>query len=243
MPSTTIPGGCSTVVDLPSMDFVGSTLGRANTMLLACAGADPASGGEIIYRWIPAVSGVHIIETCDMVRTTFDTVLALRGATCAGANLACNDDIAGCGTTTDVANPHRGSRLTVTVTAGSTYHLVVDGFGQYGLGSGAFRLRILPPITPTPSTIAPSTTSSTVTTTSTTETSTSTTETTSSTSTTETTSTTSTVTTTSTTTTRPPQPKAVAVEVLDDRSLRLAPGSEVLPGTILTLPTVEPNAP
>ena len=56
-------------------------------------------------------------------------MLYLRRDDCrAGAEVACNDDACG-----------RASRLTPTVTAGTTYFIVVDGRDA---ASGRFRLRV-----------------------------------------------------------------------------------------------------
>ena len=96
---------------------------------------------EVVYAWTPAASGQATIHTCSASLTTYDTVLYLRAGSCgAGAELGCNDDTAGCGTTTDPGNPHRGSRLTPTVTAGQTYFVFVDGYATGN--SGPFSLDV-----------------------------------------------------------------------------------------------------
>lgn len=111
--------------------------------LSALAGSCNTSGNspERVYTWTPARSGVATIETCSTTETTFDTVVYLRDV-CGGPDLVCNDDTTGCGTTTDVSNPHRGSRLTPSVVAGKRYFLVVDG---YNGKAGDFRLAVTPP--------------------------------------------------------------------------------------------------
>lgn len=81
-----------------------------------------------MYVWIPARSGTATIETCG-TGTGFDTVLYMYALSCAGgAEVACNDDACGL-----------GSRLTVSVTAGEMYFIVVDGFTG---ASGNFTLSV-----------------------------------------------------------------------------------------------------
>ncbi len=135
-------GACAspTVVPPEGGTFSGTTHG-ASTQSSSCGAT--GTSPENAYAWTPGVSGVATIETCSTTATTYDTVLYVRGASCSGAELACNDDTPGCGTTTDVSNPHRGSRLKPTVTAGQTYFIFVDG---YGGSLGAYSLHIAPPI-------------------------------------------------------------------------------------------------
>jgi len=129
---------CAAVATVPAAGgtFAGST--QHGGTLTATCGAGPAAP-ERVFRWTPAYSGVAIIDTCDG-RSAFDTVVSLRADTCEGAEVACNDDTAGCATTEP--NDHHGSRLAAAVTGGRTYYVVVDG---YGAGAGAFSLTITPP--------------------------------------------------------------------------------------------------
>ena len=76
-------------------------------------------GRSVWYTWTPAVSGTFAITTRG---SDFDTLLGVyTGSTLPGLTLvAANDDDADGGVT---------SSVTVNVTRGSTYHLVVDGAG------------------------------------------------------------------------------------------------------------------
>jgi hypothetical protein len=132
---------CGSATDIPAAGgtFSGTTSGPSS---LAGTCVPTATSPERVFRWTPSVSGTATIQTCSTTATTYDTVLYLRSGTCTGTQLACNDDTAGCGTTTDVANPHRGSRITTSVTAGQTYFIVVDG---YNGALGTFSLRVTPP--------------------------------------------------------------------------------------------------
>jgi len=161
--TTTLPssgGTCAAPIVLPAQGgtFSGATSG-ASQQAGTCAAT--GSAPDVVYQWTPAVSGTATIQTCSTTQTTFDTVLYLRQGNCAsGTQVACNDDTTGCGTTTDVSNPHRGSVLNPTVTAGQPYFIIVDG---YSTSQGGFALTLTPP-SGTPTTTVTSTTSSTVTT-------------------------------------------------------------------------------
>lgn len=84
--------------------------------------------GSVWYRWTPVVSGPVEIDVCN---AAFDSVIALYRPGQAGAleEVASSDDAANCGT--------GGSRITTTLTAGTTYLLAVDrksGEGGFTLG-------------------------------------------------------------------------------------------------------------
>lgn len=120
--------------------FLGTTVGTS-TMAGPCANS--GTSPEQVYVWTPLRSGVATLETCSATETKYDTLLYLRTAPCnTGPILTCNDDTAGCGTTTDLTNPHRGSRIMPTVTAGQTYYVVVDG---YNGAKGNYRLSVTAP--------------------------------------------------------------------------------------------------
>jgi hypothetical protein len=91
-----------------------------------------------VLAWTPAQSGTATISTCGDDTTSFDTGLYVRTAGCegAGAALACDDDSAGCATTSD---PQKGSRVQLAVTAGTTYFIVVDG---YNGARGSFTVNV-----------------------------------------------------------------------------------------------------
>ena len=94
----------------------------------------------MVFTWTPATSGTVQISTCGNPGTAYDTVMYVRTGTCGGSQAACNDDTAGCVTTTDT---YHGSRLTFAVVAGQTYTIVVDG---YNGRNGAFTLTLVPPL-------------------------------------------------------------------------------------------------
>ena len=116
--------------------FSGTTGGTGE---LAGTCGSTGSSPERVYAYTPARTGTAVISTCGAA-TAFDTVLYVRGGSCeAGAQLACNDDSGGCIIGDGTGH---GSRLTVSMTAGQTYWIVVDG---YNGRQGAYQLTVAAP--------------------------------------------------------------------------------------------------
>jgi hypothetical protein len=112
----------------------GATTGSRSSRFTT--GCEPSTGKtpDTVYAWTPNVSGTATISTCGAT-TRFDTVLSLRRGSCdSGQELACNDDTEGCAVNNGEENaPRNGSRVTLPVTAGETYYIVVDGYdGRFG---------------------------------------------------------------------------------------------------------------
>jgi hypothetical protein len=118
----------STVVPAGGGTFSGTTSGPSR---LAGTCGNSAFSGETVFEWTPAASGTAVIETCG-AGTNYDSVVYVRTGGCTGPEIACNDD--GCTNARSIVTPF--------VTAGTTYVIVVDG---YGGGTGNFVLGIHPP--------------------------------------------------------------------------------------------------
>jgi hypothetical protein len=129
---------CQAAAVLPSEGgtFTGMTAGTGS-LTGSCGSTAPSP--ERAYRWTPAASGTAVIATCG-TSTRYDSVVYVRAGTCGGAELGCNDDTTGC--VTGEPNDHHGSRVTLAVTAGQTYVIVVDG---YNGARGAYTLTVSPP--------------------------------------------------------------------------------------------------
>lgn len=87
------------------------------------------SGTSVWYKWTPAVSGTLSLNTHG---SAFDTLLAVYTGSSVSAltvRAANDDDSSG--------NFGYASKLSTTVTGGTTYHIVIDG---YGAASGSFNL-------------------------------------------------------------------------------------------------------
>jgi hypothetical protein len=130
-PITTIPPQGGT--------FSGTTSGAS--MLSGPCGAS-ALAPEMVFAFTPTVSGTAIFETCG-AGTKFDTVMFVQDGACVGGKVVgCNDDFCPIADGTN-----RGSYIQLSVTAGHTYTIVVDG---YGTASGDFVLTVTPPSPPPP---------------------------------------------------------------------------------------------
>lgn len=118
-PATVIPG-------VPYTD-TGTTTGRVNDSNPPCAQCCQAE--DVIYEYTPALSGTHTISLCGS--NFFDSVLELRtGGTCPGSTLVdCNDDFCGV-----------QARLSVDLTAGTTYYIIVDAFFE---SDGPYTLNVI----------------------------------------------------------------------------------------------------
>jgi hypothetical protein len=131
--ATAVPCGHPTVVPAPGGTITGTTSG-VGSLGAICGGAQAP---EVAFQWTPDRSGTALIDTCGS-GTTYDTVLHLRSDSCeSGAEAACNDDAC-----TNATGNVRASRITPTVVAGTTYVIVVDGFGDE---AGTFTLTVTPP--------------------------------------------------------------------------------------------------
>lgn len=95
-------------------------------------GVCTTANNDVWVRFIPTVTGVVRVETCDSA--DFDTVLAVynSGGLCAGTIIACNDDGSGCS--------GGSSELNFIGTAGVLYHIQLGAKDPSVLGSGSLRI-------------------------------------------------------------------------------------------------------
>jgi hypothetical protein len=100
---------------------------------LSCAFDSSARSGVVLYRFQLAAPA-RLVATTDFPETTFDTVLAVRAATCDGAELGCADDV-------DAEGHTFTSRLEIAALPAGAYYLVVDSSSPLPV-RGAFRLEV-----------------------------------------------------------------------------------------------------
>jgi len=98
----------------------GSNAGLCGFREGSCAGG---GGAEVSYRFTAPSAGDFTFDTHG---SSYDTQLYVLDGTCGGTELACNDDA-----------PSGGlqSEVTVTLTAGQTVIVVVDGYSSYSRGN------------------------------------------------------------------------------------------------------------
>jgi hypothetical protein len=132
--SSTVPIGGTQISGI-SGSLIGSNVG-ANSQT-----GEPANYGNPIesiwYSWTATNTGTVIFETCGNPQTSFDTTLQSfvgNAVNALGTPLATNDDSAACPIN---GGNNLGSRISFDVTAGTVYHIQVDG---YNSAEGTFRL-------------------------------------------------------------------------------------------------------
>ncbi len=126
---TTGDGGACPARTLPSRTgsaiAMGDTSSEAAALEGTCGGE---SASEATFSWTPPAAGTYTITTAG---SDYDTVLYVRDGSCTGAELDCNDD--------DETGKTLQSSVTVTLRAGQTVVIVVDG---YDTETGPFTLNI-----------------------------------------------------------------------------------------------------
>ena len=97
---------------------------------------DPGPFGDdqihnyITYAWTPATSGRFTLSTCNTA--DFDTRLAVISGCTTNAVLGCNDDGDGCSVFTSI--------LSVEVTGGEEYFIVLGGYSEADRGTGTLSI-------------------------------------------------------------------------------------------------------
>ncbi|WP_437531472.1 MXAN_6577-like cysteine-rich protein [Sorangium sp. So ce726] len=118
-------GTCSTAIDLGSAVpqlVTGSTAERPESVRPACGSSNAP---DMIYRFTAPENGLYIFDTFG---SSFDTVLQILNQSCTGTSLGCNDNMDG-----------KQSRIALSLTAGQTVLVVVDGSGT---SSGDYVLQV-----------------------------------------------------------------------------------------------------
>lgn len=108
----------STLTMVPST-VSGSTVGSSNSFAPTCVSSNAP---EHTYIFTAPTTGTFVFDTFG---SSYDTTLYVLSAQCGGQQLVCNDDVPGMGT---------NSRVNLSMTAGQTVTVVVDGF-QSSAGS------------------------------------------------------------------------------------------------------------
>lgn len=108
----------------------------------ACWSDTPANGGTlpttdtpVWYTFTPATSGSYVVSTDQNLGQSVDTQIQLYTGTCGALTAvagACSDDISG---------GNWQSTVTTTLTAGTTYYILLDGWEGY---TGAFQITVAP---------------------------------------------------------------------------------------------------
>lgn len=122
------PENATASTELGDSVFSGTTVAAGDDHAGSCLG-EGAGSPERVFQWTAPSAGTFDIDTAG---SAFDTILYVLTACADGDELACNDDIDG-----ELLNLR--STLSVTLTAGQTIVIVVDG---YGGSAGTFQVNI-----------------------------------------------------------------------------------------------------
>lgn len=84
---------------------------------------------DVVYQYTPASDELVYISLCND-GTDYDTKLYVYEGSCSGTLVNCNDDAC---STTSYPSPYVSELTDIPLTAGSTYYIIVDGYGgSYG---------------------------------------------------------------------------------------------------------------
>ncbi len=125
---------CATATVIPSLPFgdSGTTVGYANNYDGYDGGGCPYSGStspDVVYQYTPGANQTVDITLCN--GSAYDTKVYVFGGTC-GNMIECDDDACG-------SPSYQSEILGLSLTGGTTYYIVVDG---YGGASGSYQLDI-----------------------------------------------------------------------------------------------------
>jgi len=140
----------ATVISSLPYNDVGTTAGYIDNYNEECPYT--ATGGrDVVYSYTPAANGAIDITLCNDA-TAYDTKLYVYDTPTpvTGDAIACNDDVC---STVAYPSPYVSEVLSVPVTAGTTYYIVVDGYSSADYGAYAITVTavISPILIATPS--------------------------------------------------------------------------------------------
>lgn len=127
-----LPGEtCASAIPLAALSYciTGATDCMADNYNVACP-FTAAGGRDLVYRFTPTVD---VTRTFDLCAAPFDTKVYIYAGSCPGPGtspevVACNDDACG-------VNGWRSYLEDVAFEAGTTYYIVIDGYGSADAGS------------------------------------------------------------------------------------------------------------
>ncbi len=120
-------GGRSGIaLDTAGTSVAGTTTGKTNLSIAGCEANSTQPDVGYYYLTCP---GSFAVSASTCTGTAFDTVLYMRNGSATSGDIACSDDLAGCGTGLQ-------SRITNAAVTGPNLHwIIVDGFGTTGNGA------------------------------------------------------------------------------------------------------------
>jgi hypothetical protein len=106
----------------------GTTTGKANLSVASCE--SNTNQPDVGHFFLSCPGFTYTVDASTCTGTTFDSVLYIRTGTATSADVACSDDVSGCGTN------NLQSKITGAAVVGGNLHwIIVDGWGSSGNGS------------------------------------------------------------------------------------------------------------
>lgn len=119
-------GRDGTVLPAASGTVTGTTTGKTD---LSVAGCEANSHQPDVAYAFASCPGTQLVSANTCTGTAFDAILSLRTGTASGTDVACSDDVSGCG------NGLQPRIVNASVAGPNLQWLIVDGFGTSGNGT------------------------------------------------------------------------------------------------------------
>lgn len=119
-PGIPLPGASGTVS--------GTTTGKANLSSASCQ--TNTNQPDVGHFFLTCPNFTYTVDASTCTNTAFDTVLSVRTGSASTGDVACSDDVSGCG-----ANDLQSRITGAAVTGGNLHWVIVDGYGTSGNGS------------------------------------------------------------------------------------------------------------
>jgi hypothetical protein len=113
-----------------SGSVAGSTTGKPALSIASCESNTPQPEAAYFFLTCPSVTTTVSANTCS--GTAFDAVVYIKAGAATAADVACSDDVSGCG------NGLQPKITGATLSGANVNWIIVDGFGQ--TGNGAYTL-------------------------------------------------------------------------------------------------------
>ncbi len=136
---------CATATVISSLPYsdAGTTAGYTDDYDMACPYTGSTSP-DVVYSYTPSSNVLVDIDVCE---SAYDTKLYVFDTNCTNADsVACNDDFC----SNSSGDPYRSQLPSVPMNSGTTYYIVVDG---YGGESGTYNINVDTVSAPPPDTL------------------------------------------------------------------------------------------
>jgi hypothetical protein len=106
--------------------FAGTTTGKTDLSVASC---EANTHQPDVAHFFTTCPGANTISANTCTGTGFDTIIYMKTGSATGADVACSDDVSGCG------NGLQSKLTNVSVSGANVSFIIVDGFGTSGNGA------------------------------------------------------------------------------------------------------------